>query len=150
MWVFAVDDLYILIGSANVNQRSMDGERDTEIAIGCYQLENDGKELPNGRDISTFRLSLWYEHTQRFEEVFLNPENLQCVERVRSIADESWKIYSGEEVADMKGVHLVTYPVKVKQDGSIEDLEENGGHFPDTKCPIKGRRSMFLPPIFTT
>ncbi|XP_022997750.1 phospholipase D alpha 4 [Cucurbita maxima] len=148
--VMIVDDLYLLIGSANVNQRSMDGERDTEIAIGCYQLENDGKELPNGRDISTFRLSLWYEHTQRFEEVFLNPENLQCVERVRSIADESWKIYSGEEVADMKGVHLVTYPVKVKQDGSIEDLEENGGHFPDTKCPIKGRRSMFLPPIFTT
>nr|GEV69582.1 phospholipase D alpha 4 [Tanacetum cinerariifolium] len=33
-----VDDTYMLIGSANINQRSMDGQRDTEIAIGCYQL----------------------------------------------------------------------------------------------------------------
>ena len=32
-----VDDEYVLIGSANINQRSMDGSRDTEIAMGAYQ-----------------------------------------------------------------------------------------------------------------
>lgn len=32
-----VDDEYIIIGSANINQRSMDGSRDTEIAMGAYQ-----------------------------------------------------------------------------------------------------------------
>ncbi|KAJ6704343.1 PHOSPHOLIPASE D [Salix viminalis] len=34
-----VDDAYILIGSANVNQRSMDGRRDTEIAIGMLPAQ---------------------------------------------------------------------------------------------------------------
>lgn len=32
-----VDDEYVIIGSANINQRSMAGSRDTEIAMGAYQ-----------------------------------------------------------------------------------------------------------------
>lgn len=32
-----VDDEYVILGSANINQRSMDGSRDTEIAMGAYQ-----------------------------------------------------------------------------------------------------------------
>lgn len=32
-----VDDEYVLVGSANINQRSLDGSRDTEIAVGAYQ-----------------------------------------------------------------------------------------------------------------
>ena len=43
-----VDDVYIIIGSANINQRSMAGTRDTEIAVGCYQPDfmNLGKSYP--------------------------------------------------------------------------------------------------------
>lgn len=32
-----VDDELVILGSANINQRSMDGSRDTEIAMGGYQ-----------------------------------------------------------------------------------------------------------------
>lgn len=32
-----VDDEYVILGSANINQRSMGGSRDTEIAMGAYQ-----------------------------------------------------------------------------------------------------------------
>ena len=32
-----VDDEYIILGSANINQRSMAGARDTEIAFGGFQ-----------------------------------------------------------------------------------------------------------------
>ncbi|KAK2976790.1 hypothetical protein RJ640_027186, partial [Escallonia rubra] len=32
-----VDDEYVILGSANINQRSLDGARDTEIAMGAYQ-----------------------------------------------------------------------------------------------------------------
>lgn len=32
-----VDDEYVMLGSANINQRSMAGSRDTEIAMGAYQ-----------------------------------------------------------------------------------------------------------------
>lgn len=35
-----VDDEYVIIGSANINQRSMGGSRDTEIAMGAYQPHN--------------------------------------------------------------------------------------------------------------
>ena len=30
------DDEYVLMGSANINQRSLDGSSDTEIAMGAY------------------------------------------------------------------------------------------------------------------
>ncbi|RVX16917.1 Phospholipase D alpha 4 [Vitis vinifera] len=143
-----VDDTYILIGSANVNQRSMDGQRDTEIAVGCYQSKNGENEMCRG-DIHAYRMSLWYEHTGLVEEVFQEPQSLECVERLRFIGEKMWGIYSAEEVEDMEGVHLVTYPVTVTKDGSVEDLAE-GGNFPDTNTPIRGRRSRVLPPIFTT
>ena len=32
-----VDDEYVILGSANINQRSMAGSKDTEIAMGAYQ-----------------------------------------------------------------------------------------------------------------
>lgn len=32
-----VDDEYVILGSANINQRSLAGSRDTEIAMGAYQ-----------------------------------------------------------------------------------------------------------------
>lgn len=141
--------MYILIGSANVNQRSMDGQRDTEIAIGCYQSRKAENEMCRG-DIHAYRMSLWYEHTGLVEEVFQEPENLECVERIRSIGEKMWGIYSAEEVADMEGVHLVTYPVTVTKNGSVEEVGDGDGNFPDTKTPIRGRRSRVLPPIFTT
>ncbi|XP_021294526.1 phospholipase D alpha 4 isoform X1 [Herrania umbratica] len=151
--VMIVDDLYILIGSANVNQRSMDGRRDTEIAIGCYQLpENpESNNSPTPRDIHAYRMSLWYEHTGLADDLFLEPQGLECVQKVRSLGDQMWQIYANdEEIVDMEAVHLVTYPVNVTVDGLTEDVADGDGHFPDTKSPVKGRRSKMLPPVFTT
>ncbi|XP_030477028.1 phospholipase D alpha 4 [Syzygium oleosum] len=144
-----VDDTYILIGSANVNQRSMDGQRDTEIAIGCYQMKDGENQMARG-EIHAYRMSLWYEHTRQAEEMFQEPQTLKCVERMRFIGEEMWEIYSSEEVVDMEGVHLVKYPIDVKQDGCVEDLVDGDGHFPDTKTLVRGKRSIFLPPILTT
>ncbi|XP_076881215.1 phospholipase D alpha 4-like [Bidens hawaiensis] len=135
-----VDDIYMIIGSANINQRSMDGQRDTEIAIGCYQQTNKG-------DIYGYRMSLWYEHTGRTEGVFEHPESLECVVMMSQFGELMWQIYSGDEVIDMEGVHLVGYPVNVTREGNAEDRLD---HFPDTKAQIKGKRSKVLPPIFTT
>ena len=47
-----VDDEYVIIGSANINQRSMDGSRDTEIAMGAYQPYHTWahhKQAPRGQ-----------------------------------------------------------------------------------------------------
>ena len=128
----------------------MDGQRDTEIAIGAYQSQHFTAHKMSHGDIHAYRMSLWYEHAGGADDSFLEPESLECVHRMRCIGDEMWKIYSGEEVVDMEGVHLVTYPVKVTKEGCLEDLVENGGYFPDTKCLVKGKRSKILPYVFTT
>lgn len=47
-----VDDEYVIVGSANINQRSMAGSRDTEIAMGAYQPHYTwakNKEHPHGQ-----------------------------------------------------------------------------------------------------
>lgn len=146
---FAVDDTYLLVGSANVNQRSMDGQRDTEIAIGCYQSTSGGNGI-NNADIRRFRMSLWHEHTGTDDVSFLEPHSLDSVQTVRSIGESMWDIYSQDEVQDMQGIHLVAYPVTVTKSGSVEDLEQCMGRFPDTKADIKGKRSRVLSSIFTT
>ena len=52
-----VDDAYIIVGSANINQRSMAGTRDTEMAVGCWQPAFPDSN-PYG-DVHIFRKSLW-------------------------------------------------------------------------------------------
>jgi phospholipase D1/2 len=54
-----VDDEYVIIGSANINQRSMEGIRDTEIAMGAYQPQYtwaNKLSAPRGQVIAT---SIW-------------------------------------------------------------------------------------------
>ncbi len=54
-----VDDEYIIVGSANINQRSQDGARDTELAMGSFQ-----PALKNRGGVHGFRMSLWREHVR--------------------------------------------------------------------------------------
>jgi hypothetical protein len=47
-----VDDEYVIVGSANINQRSMAGTKDTEIAMGAYQPHHtwgSRKRHPHGQ-----------------------------------------------------------------------------------------------------
>ncbi|KAJ0530268.1 putative phospholipase D [Helianthus annuus] len=57
-----VDDEYIIVGSANINQRSMDGARDSEIAMGAYQPHHIATRTPARGQVHGFRMALWYEH----------------------------------------------------------------------------------------
>lgn len=66
------DDEYILLGSANINQRSLDGTRDSEICIGAFQngyvMRSMRDRLPLGQ-VAGFRKALWKEHTNVSEPV---------------------------------------------------------------------------------
>ena len=60
-----VDDEYVIIGSANINQRSMEGTRDTEIAMAAYQPQHtwaNTLSAPRGQVIclSSDKLVTWY------------------------------------------------------------------------------------------
>lgn len=133
-----VDDEYVILGSANINQRSMEGTRDTEIAMGAYQPYHTWarkQSSPNGQ-IHGYRMSLWAEHTGGIEDCFTQPESLECVRKVRSIGDMNWKQFAAEEVTEMRG-HLMNYPVEVDRKGKVRPLPKFET-FPDVGGNIVG------------
>lgn len=147
---FAVDDEYIIIGSANINQRSMDGARDSEIAMGGYQPYHLAhRQQPARGQIHGFRMSLWYEHLGMLDDTFLKPESEECIRKVNQMADKYWDLYASESLEhDLPG-HLLRYPIGISEEGDITELP-GFEHFPDTKARVLGGKADYMPPILTT
>ncbi|EOY25796.1 hypothetical protein SCA6_018963 [Theobroma cacao] len=144
-----VDDEYIIIGSANINQRSMDGARDSEIAMGAYQPYHLSVRQPARGQVHGFRMALWYEHLGMLDDTFLFPESEECVRKVNQIADKYWDLYSSESLErDLPG-HLLRYPIGISSEGTVTELP-GFEFFPDTKARVLGAKSDYLPPILTT
>ncbi|KAF6982928.1 hypothetical protein CFC21_001249 [Triticum aestivum] len=144
-----VDDEYIIVGSANINQRSMDGARDSEIAMGGYQPGHLATSRPARGQVHGFRMALWYEHLGMMDDAFQRPESLDCVHKVNAMAERYWDLYAADgPERDLPG-HLLTYPVSVTGDGSVTQLP-GVEFFPDTEARILGAKSDYLPPILTT
>ncbi|KAK7367245.1 hypothetical protein VNO80_09254 [Phaseolus coccineus] len=145
-----VDDEYVIIGSANINQRSMAGTKDTEIAMGAYQPHytwSAKKRHPYGQ-IYGYRMSLWGEHLDMLDETFEEPESLECVRKVNAIAEDNWKLFTSEDFSLLQG-HLLKYPVLVDSDGKIRSLPDCE-NFPDAGGKILGAHSTAIPDILTT
>ncbi|KAB1217159.1 Phospholipase D beta 1 [Morella rubra] len=149
-----VDDEYVILGSANINQRSMEGTRDTEIAMGAYQPYHTWarkRSTPHGqasfkkqnslhfhaaRCIYGYRMSLWAEHIGALEECFKKPESLECARRIRSMGELNWRQYAADEVTEMKG-HLLKYPLDVDRTGKVKPLP-GFETFPDVGGTVTG------------
>ncbi|XP_024979241.1 phospholipase D alpha 1-like isoform X1 [Cynara cardunculus var. scolymus] len=144
-----VDDEYIIVGSANINQRSMDGARDSEIAMGAYQPHHLATRTPARGEVHGFRMALWYEHLGMLDDSFQHPESTECVKRVNQIADKYWDLFASENLeTDLPG-HLLRYPIGVTSDGNVTELPGTE-FFPDTNARILGVKSDYLPSILTT
>jgi len=146
-----VDDDYIIVGSANINQRSLAGSRDSEIAFGAWQPAHtwqlsDG--APRG-EIHSFRSALWAAHLGGHDSAYADPSSDDCVAKVKEVTSSYWERYSSDEPAH-DDVHLLPYPVNVTAEGAIEPLDEPFHCFPDTEAPVLGARSGYLPSKLTT
>ncbi|KAI3985530.1 hypothetical protein MKX01_033844 [Papaver californicum] len=139
-----VDDEFVILGSAIINQRSMEGTRDTEIAMGAYQPQHtwaNKQSSPHGQ-IYGYRMSLWAEHIGVVEDCFRQPESLDCVRRVRSMAEYNWKQFAADDVTEMKS-HLLKYPVEVEPNGKVnpipgcETFPDLGGNICGSFCMIQ-------------
>nr|CAD1835371.1 unnamed protein product [Ananas comosus var. bracteatus] len=118
-----VDDEFVILGSANINQRSLEGLRDTEIAMGAYQPQYTWarkQSAPRGQ-IHGYRMSLWAEHIGFLEESFTRPESLECLRHIRSIGEMNWKQFASDQITEMRG-HLLKYPVDVDRKGKVRPL----------------------------
>ncbi|KAG6704722.1 hypothetical protein I3842_07G146600 [Carya illinoinensis] len=144
-----VDDEYVILGSANINQRSLAGSRDTEIAMGAYQPHHTwGKKKghPHGQ-VYGYRMSLWAEHLGKLDDCFKEPQNLACVNSVNKIAEDNWKKYTAESFTPLQG-HLLKYPVQVDANGKVGPLPGQES-FPDVGGKVLGSRTT-LPDALTT
>jgi phospholipase D1/2 len=132
----------VLLGSANVNQPSLSGSRDTEIAVGAHQPHHTGAggRRPHGQ-VHSYRMSLWEEHMGGLALPEMEtPESPECVRLVNRVARQNWEryVYEGEEVEKMQMQgYLMRYPVEVSADGKVGSLP---GHefFPDVGGKVLG------------
>jgi len=146
-----VDDAVCMIGSANINQRSLDGSRDSEIVLASYQPSHlaTSEGVPHG-EVHGFRLHVWESITNSLDDVFKDPSSLACVRRLNEIAEENWAMYTQEESVEMNS-HLLPYPIEVDKRGNVfarSDLQDD--YFPDTKAKVTGTYSSMLPSLLTT
>ncbi|XP_058097277.1 phospholipase D delta-like isoform X2 [Magnolia sinica] len=144
-----VDDEYVVVGSANINQRSLDGSRDTEIAMGAYQPNYTwaGRQGHPHGEVYGYRMSLWAEHLGFLEDSFQEPQTIECVSRINDLAEHNWQTYVSPDNSAMKG-HLLKYPVQVERDGNVGPLP-GFEFFPDVGGKILGAHST-LPDALTT
>ncbi|KAK4348005.1 hypothetical protein RND71_034344 [Anisodus tanguticus] len=145
-----VDDEYVVLGSANINQRSLAGSKDTEIAMGAYQPHHSWakkQQHPRGQ-VYGYRMSLWAEHLGMLEDCFQEPEALECVRRVNEVAEDNWKRYTADNFTELNG-HLLKYPIQVDADGKVGSLPDFEC-FPDLGGKIVGNPSPTIPDVLTT
>lgn len=144
-----VDDEYAMVGSANINQRSLAGSRDTEIAMGAYQPHHTWSRKnghPRGQ-VYGYRMSLWAEHLGTIHDCFKEPESLECVESVNKIAEDNWKKFTDDDFKPLQG-HIMKYPIKVNANGKVSSIP-GFESFPDVGGKVLGSRST-LPNALTT
>jgi len=145
-----VDDNVALIGTANINQRSMDGCRDSEIMMTSWQPEHlaTKQAMPKG-DVHAFRLHAWATITGKMDNAFRDPSSLRCVNAVNAIANKNWQTFMAAETTDMDS-HLLPFPLEFEE-GEIRPRQGLvGGHFPDTKASVMGKKSLILPELMLT
>ena len=166
-----VDDAYIIVGSANINQRSMAGTRDTEMAVGCWQPSFTDDNCSG--DVHMFRMSLWTEHMcetlpvfryffgkhilndvspyhESVNPIFRQPHTLECVRQMKEMISYNWSCYIARDLMPTPG-HCLPYPINVMEDGSIGSIE-GCEEFPDFPpgSTVLGCKTSYLPVKLTT
>lgn len=146
-----VDDEFAIVGSANVNQRSQDGSRDSEMALAMFQphhtVATSEGYRPAGQ-VHGFRMALWAEHLGALENHYLEPWSVACARRVQEVAERHLAQWAAPAVSDMAG-HLMAYPYHVSMEGEVSALP-GFELIPDTKAKITGTLSATLPELLTT
>ena len=84
-----VDDRYAIVGSANINDRSLDGDRDSEIAVviedtNLVESRMGGRTVSVGQQIQSFRTQLFMEHFG-----FTQQESVDVLQARSSIAQRA-------------------------------------------------------------
>ena len=84
-----VDDQYVILGSANLNERSLAGDRDSELCLSMHA--QDGKLEDVRKIVGDFRREIWTGHLAGLAIDINAPETTQCSDAVRAAGLNNWK-----------------------------------------------------------
>lgn len=145
-----VDDDVVQIGTANINQRSMDGCRDSEIMMTSWQPDHlaTSKSIAKS-DIHAYRMHIWASITGEMHEAFRNPSSPECVKVMNTIAERNWQKYIGEETVEMTS-HLLPFVLEFVGGKIYPRKGLVDGNFTDTKASVLGKKSLMLPELLLT
>ncbi|HEY3817410.1 MAG TPA: phospholipase D-like domain-containing protein [Polyangiaceae bacterium] len=101
-----VDDEYLIVGSANLNERSLAGDRDTEICV--YIKADEGKLAECKEKIQALRVKAWTDHMGVLPPSADNPQQKACYSAVQMQGRANWAVIS--EGMPPNGSHLVAFP----------------------------------------
>ncbi|KAG2210594.1 hypothetical protein INT47_002536 [Mucor saturninus] len=129
-----VDDRIVLMGSANINDRSQLGNRDSEIAMLVEDTEMvssfmDGKEYKAAKFAHTLRMQLWKEHLGllNFEKwsQLLEDENEDRRVHSRGVSHENEEHVETLDIPSQHGHghgHHSTYPSLARSVNNAQDI----------------------------
>jgi hypothetical protein len=117
------DDDYLILGSANLNERSLAGNRDTEICI--YMFADDGKLDAARGKIQGLRKNAFNDHYGGLPTSWDAPEKAACVQAMRTKGLTNWvQLQSGQRT---DASHLVAWPFEVGTDLTSFYVKSMGG-----------------------
>ncbi|VAE73062.1 Uncharacterised protein [Enterobacter hormaechei] len=104
-----VDDRYVLVGSANINERSLQGDRDSELAVlisdtegGYNNIDGSGIQSPYRAFARDFRKKIWTkllgDAAGEYSDFLEQPAKAENWQKIRTLALRNTKYY--EEVFD--------------------------------------------------
>lgn len=113
-----VDDQCMILGSANLNERSLAGDRDTEICV--YLQPDPNRTAPAKVQGGRFRYRLWREHLgpgweaslekPALMQAMLAPGSLECVTMVQETATRNYRRFLSGQRDGQEG-HLMMWPI---------------------------------------
>jgi len=134
-----VDDKYVIIGSANINDRSMLGKRDSEFCVVVHEREKykskmEGRDVKVAKFAQTFRVNLLAEHMglDPKDEILVDPLNEDFWKKLNDFAKNNtgifrklWKCYPDDEMKTFNDLKKIERP---KDDELKKLYEEEKGN----------------------
>ncbi len=110
-----VDDRFMIFGSANLNERSLAGDRDTEIACAFWPGRN--QEAKCTGDLRDFRKQLWEEHFGPGLSGADDPAGDACIEACQRIGDANYLAF--RTMSPGQSGHACRLPMALDKKGRI-------------------------------
>jgi phospholipase D1/2 len=110
-----VDDRFLFIGSANLNERSLAGDRDSEIGA-AFWPSDDTKLKGCIKQATELRTAIWQEHLgPAFPTAFAGqPGSPGCVKAIQDAASENYNAFREGRFDAAKHGHLCLWPIEAE------------------------------------